>query len=213
MDDPRLEKQKAQQAFDDGTPPPKRDALLDACSQFLNTVLPAKNVILDYEWRTFKPLFNSDEFNKLSPDQIDMLVNKYYMRFSMQHPIVIISNEYDDEGVFYPADGHRHKKLQELPPVFRSVLTINSLGGNATELVTMFMNTTRNQTPINDRTNLVKEAMIAAIKKANKGILDDEAAAKAYAEQVKAIEDTQIQPTKQVNEDTIAGFTDDMPWE
>lgn len=198
-------------AFDDGKEAVKHDDLQDLCAQFLNTVLPGKNVISEHQAKHFLPLFNKEEFAKLSESQIEKLTSEYQMTFSMYHPLkVIASGEYDNSpnGVFWPVSGKHHKLIIELPPVFRSVTEIGSLGGNVSDLMTMFMNTTRNATPMNDRTNLVKDAIIAAIRRANNGQYTDEQQ-RAYAEQVNKIENRE----QEEQSSESSSMMSDMEWE
>ncbi len=200
--------------FDDGEAPVPHDTLLDNCAKFLNTVLPGKNVISEAEAKRFLPLFNHTEFSKLSEEHIQALTTEYQMRFSMYHPLkVIASNVIDNspEGVFWPADDKHHKLIAELPPVFKQVVDIGSLGGNASDLMTMFMNTTRNATPMNDRTNVVKDAIIEAIRRANDGTYTEEQK-KQYAEKINAIEQGTVDKPKQTVEEDDAD-TGGMLWE
>lgn len=198
-------------AFDDGQAAVKHDDLQDLCAQFLNTVLPGKNVISEHQAKKFIPLFNKEEFSKLSESQLEKLTSEYQMTFSMYHPIkVIASGEYDDspKGVFWPVSGKHHKLIIELPPVFRSVTEIGALGGNVSDLMTMFMNTTRNATPMNDRTNVVKDAIIAAIHRANAGQYTD-AQQREYAEKVSSIENHETESKAEEQGSVMS----DMEWE
>ena len=203
------EQEQRMEAFNDGEAAKPHDTLLDSCAKFLTEVLPGKNVITEVEAKHFLPLFNKEMFKKLSEDQVQKLTSEYQMKFSMYHPLKIISyGEYDDSpaGVYWPGDKKKHKLITELPPVFKSVIEIGSLGGNASDLMTMFMNTTRSATPLNDRTNLVKDAIISAIRKANAGTYSEEQK-RAYAEQVNKIEH------KESSEESPSQMTDDMEWE
>lgn len=198
-------------AFDDGQDAAKHDDLQNLCAQFLNTVLPGKNVISEHQAKHFLPLFNKEEFAKLSEKQIEDLTSEYQMTFSMYHPLkVIAAGEYDNspKGVFWPVSGKHHKLIIELPPVFRSVTEIGTLGGNVSDLMTMFMNTTRNATPMNDRTNVVKDAIIAAIRKANQGQYTDEQQ-RAYAEKVNDIENH----VEKSDKEETSSVMSDMEWE
>lgn len=206
------EEQKARlERFDDGASLNDHDTLQDACAQFLNTILPGKNVINEVTAKKFLPLFNREMFSKLSKDEATALAEEYQYRFSMYHPIKIISSgEYDNSpaGVFYPVDEKHHKLIAELPPVFRSVTEVGQLGGNASDLMVMFMNTTRNATPVNDRTNIVKDAIIEAIRRVNAPAHTDDAQ-RAYADQVNAIEQKKDNVASAHEESS----TDGMEWE
>lgn len=203
------EQERRMREFDDGEGAKPHDTLLDSCSQFLNEVLPGKNVITEVEAKHFLPLFNKEMFKRLTEEQLQKLTMEYQMKFSMYHPLKIISyGEYDnsEQGVYWPGDKKKHKLITELPPVFKSVVEIGQLGGNASDLMTMFMNTTRSATPMNDRTGIVKDAIVAAIRKANSGTYTDEQK-RAYAEQVNKIEHHES------SEESPAQMTEDMEWE
>ena len=147
-------------------PPPEDldDDLIKQCRAFLAAKIPISNVVFADEFSKYMPLFNKDaNADQSHADELKELNKEYFGRFSPQHPIQILSREHDPQGVMHPTVHEKFKLLKTIPPVFRTVSSLNSLGEKIPTLINALFNaTTHPSGPFDKR----KEQYIHAIAQA-----------------------------------------------
>lgn len=198
--------------------------LKELCTGFLAAQIPESNIVPEAEFSKYIPLFNRDKSNELGEEAITDLTVEYRGRFSLQHPIKIISAEIvdksDKDAVYYAADKKYHKVVLELPPVFRPLKTLNDLGGRVPSLIDALMTTSARKDKLNlggiDYCKEVEQAMRLANPESDKA---------KYIQQLRASEekfeemkqghvssDTETpSDNNKSRDDTI--ITDDLPFE
>ena len=145
--------------------------LMNMCSEFLKAKIPPSNIVPESEFAEFIPLFNEESIKELGKDGIDKLAKKYRGRFSLQHPIHIISAEQadDTEGdvIKSPHDNKFHRIVITLPPMFRSLRTLNDLGERVPSLIDALMNTVARKDTYMNSTNDYYRGIAEAMSMAN----------------------------------------------
>jgi len=147
--------------------------LIKQCREFMKVSVPSSNIVFADEFGKFMPLFNKALYEQTEPNDIDALGREYNSRFSMQHPIQILTRVRDPNGVLYPGDRNRYKLDRTVPAMFRRVSTLNDLGKKVPALMNAFFNaTTSNANPFDQRkanyAKAIAEAVGAADKKEGK---------------------------------------------
>lgn len=151
--------------------PPREldDDLFRQCREFLAIETPETNIVFVEEFMRFMPLFNKELFDKMEPKDVEMLGREYNSRFSMQHPIKIITREEDPNGIYHPATRKRYKLNQTIPAMFRRVSTLNNLGKKIPTLMNAFMNaSTTSSGPFDHRKEQYAHAIADAVSIADK---------------------------------------------
>ena len=130
-------------------PPPRREKppeldqdLIRQCREFLSIEVPASNIVFVEEFARYMPLFNKELAEHTEPGLLDDIARDYNSRFSMQHPIQILSREIDPQGVYSQKTRKRHKLDRTIPAMFRRVSTLNDLGKKIPSLMNAFFNAT-----------------------------------------------------------------------
>lgn len=118
------------------------DDLLRQCKEFLAIKVPSTNIVFVEEFARYMPLFNKALKEQMDPNEVDNLAREYNSRFSLQHPIQILTQELDEHGVVHPGTRRRHKLDRTIPPMFRRVSTLNDLGKKVPALMNAFWNAT-----------------------------------------------------------------------
>lgn len=146
----------------------RRD-LNELCKSFMASDAPDQNIILESEFNKYMPLFNKEQMEKMSQDQRIALNKEYSSRFSLRHPIYVLSMEIDQEqGKYCPSDQQKHKVAAVLPPVFRQLNTLNVLGPDAVDLVTAFFNSSKDENnPVDNRADKYAFLLAYAMALAN----------------------------------------------
>lgn len=149
------------------------DDLIRQCKEFMKVAVPASNIVFADEFGKYMPLFNKEMHDRAEPKEVDDLGREYASRFSMQHPIQILTRMVDPNGVFHPGDRKKYKLDRTVPAMFRRVSTLNDLGKKVPALMNAFFNaTTSNANPFDQRkanyAKAIAEAVGAADKKEGK---------------------------------------------
>ena len=143
-------------------------ALLNQCKSFMNFDTPEHNIILQRDFTKFLPLFNHKLLAKLSESERNKLRKLYGETFSLLHPVVILLDETDENGVYYSKDRQHHKVFGILPPVQGKLNTLNSLGQNASQLIAAFFNASAvTSNPLDHRKDIYAAQIARAIRGAN----------------------------------------------
>lgn len=133
--------------------PEQFEHLKELCSGFLKSQIPESNIVLEADFARYIPLFNKEQSNALGEDAITELATEYRGRFSLQHAVKIISAEIVDQpsedAAFYIPDKKYHRVVLVLPPMFRSLKTLNELGPKVPALIDALMTTTARKDNIN----------------------------------------------------------------
>ncbi len=142
--------------------------LIKQCKDFLSVEIPASNILFVDEFSKFMPLFNKELFEETPAEVREQLVNEYNSRFSMRHPIKILTRVQDENGVFYPDHHAKFKVDQTIPPTFRNVATLNDLGKKVPALINALYNATVHSSgPYDTRKQQYTRAIAEAIVVAN----------------------------------------------
>ena len=126
-------------------------SLVESCSEFLKADIPEDNIIPESEFSKFLPLFNNQLFSKLSDDKVHELCDEYNNRFSTRHPIKIIASREataDDETIV--KDRQRYVVVATIPPLFRSIRTLNEVGAKLPNLIVALYNASQRNTPVDN---------------------------------------------------------------
>ena len=168
----------------DPTPDGLGDDLIRQCKEFMAVAVPSSNIIFADEFNKFMPLFNKTLYDQTEPTDIDELAREYNSRFSMQHPIQLLTRVRDERGVLYPGDRHRYKLDKEIPAMFRRVSTLNNLGRKVPALMNALYNSVvKTSGPFDHRKAEYSKAIAQAIGLADKkeGKIEQQRAAFARA--------------------------------
>ena len=161
-------------------PPPSDldDDLIKQCREFLAIQVPVSNIVFVDQFAKYMPLFNKNLHDQADTEEITELYKEYYGRFSMQHPIQILSRERDDHGVMHPEIRERFRLERTIPATFRRVSSLNDLGETVPALVNAFFNaTTQPSGPFDKRKEDYAHAIAQAI-----GMADAKAGGRAEQE-------------------------------
>lgn len=161
-------------------PPPSDldDDLIKQCREFLAIQVPVSNIVFVDQFAKYMPLFNKNLHDQADTEEITELYKEYYGRFSMQHPIQILSRERDDHGVMHPEIRERFRLERTIPATFRRVSSLNDLGEKVPALVNAFFNaTTQPSGPFDKRKEDYAHAIAQAI-----GMADAKAGGRAEQE-------------------------------
>lgn len=151
-------------------PPPEDldDDLIKQCREFLAIQIPVSNVVFVDQFAKYMPLFNKNLYEQADTESITELYKEYYGRFSMQHPIQILSRERDDNGVMHPEIRERFRLERTIPATFRRVSSLNDLGEKVPALINAFFNaTTQPSGPFDKRKEDYAHAIAQAIDMAD----------------------------------------------
>lgn len=118
------------------------DGLIRQCKEFLAIKVPASNIVFVEEFAPYMPLFNKALSEQTDPVVMDKIAKDYNSRFSLQHPIQILSQEIDPKGVYHPGTRKYHKLNRTIPAMFRRVSTLNDLGKKVPTLINALWNAT-----------------------------------------------------------------------
>ena len=128
---------------------------------FIGSAVPSANVVLDSEFAKYAPLFQSEVLKSMDPNKASALYNEYKGRFSLQHPVKVVTRKVpgpNDVGAYYAPLNQNLKVVRVLPPVYRQMRTLNEAGPGACQLIDAFLNTSRG----NDVHSRTKNRMYAA---------------------------------------------------
>lgn len=156
------------------------DDLIRQCRDFLSIEVPSSNIVFVDEFSRYIPLFNKEAYERSDPNAIDHLAREYNSRFSMQHPIQILSREIDPNGIYHQGTRKKYKLDRTVPAMFRRVSTLNNLGKKIPALINAFMNASSKDTgPGDPRKQQYAHAIAQAITMADKkeGKIDKQRAA------------------------------------
>lgn len=203
--------------------PEQFEHLKELCSGFLKSQIPESNIILESDFSRYIPLFNKEQSNALGEDAITELATEYRGRFSLQHAVKIISAEIVDQptsdSAYYAPDKKYHRIVLVLPPMFRSLKTLNELGPKVPALIDALMTTTARK----DNINLGGVDYCKEVERAIK-LVNPESDREKFVQHVRETEKkfeeardgvTESSPQQSVdnNSQDSAIVTDDLPFE
>ena len=114
------------------------------------------------------PLFNKSLYESTDASEVDALAREYNSRFSMQHPIQVLTRTPDPQGVLHPGSRKRYRIDRVIPAMFRRVSTLNDLGQKVPSLINAFFNATSTATgPFDKRNVTYAQAIAKAIRMAD----------------------------------------------
>lgn len=160
------------------------DDLIQKCKAFLAVEVPNSNIIFADEFNRFMPLFNKSLYESTDAAEVDALAREYNSRFSMQHPIQVLTRTPDPNGVTYPGSRKKYRIDRVIPAMFRKVSTLNDLGKKVPALMNAFLNSTSTSTgPFDKRKATYADAIAKAIRMADQkeGKIDKQRSAFRHA--------------------------------
>ena len=167
---------------------------LDKMSEEFDRLLKKRNTMTIGEFEEFKPLFKRDMLERMSVDEQMDLMHKYQERVSLMIPVYVV--DYSGELLF------------TLPPVQKTIKTINEVDPSKTLLLNAFVTLNSNNTFKTERTREVNREVKSLVLSAD---MDD-----SKEEVVEEIKQDLVEKNI-LKEDAVGSpiskISDDMEWD